>query len=105
MKQRKQLIYVEARSINQKIPRMISKNNLNTVLEFSQKRRVNQMLFDKFSYITRASKFDALPYEGLQVNHLNHVIFQQSHHAHSNLKHLLSSNKAGINLDFDDEGY
>ena len=50
--------------------------NLNTVLETTTRKKNNYKLFDKFAYITRAERFKALPYEGLQVDRKGLVCFQ-----------------------------
>jgi len=62
---RKKLIYVEIRSMNERIERKLSKENLNTVLETTTRKKNNYKLFDKFAYLTRARKFNSLEYEGL----------------------------------------
>ena len=47
---RKKLIYVEVRSNNERINRITSKQNLNKVIETTQRKKNNSMLFDRFWY-------------------------------------------------------
>ena len=65
---RKKLIYVEVRSNTERMPRIVSKQNLNTVIETTLRKKNNNKLFDKFWYQTREEKFLKLIYDGLHVD-------------------------------------
>lgn len=56
MQTRKKLIYVEVKDKDKKISRIISKENLNTVIETNTRKKNNNQLFDKFWYQTREKK-------------------------------------------------
>ena len=47
---RKKLIYVEVRSFSSYVQRIVSKQNLNTVIETTMRKKNNNQLFDKFWY-------------------------------------------------------
>ena len=47
---RKKLIYVEVRTASDRIPRILAKQNLNTVIETTLRKKNNNKLFDKFWY-------------------------------------------------------
>lgn len=47
---RKKLIYVEVRSASDRLNRILTKKNLNTVIETTQRRKNNNQLFDRFWY-------------------------------------------------------
>lgn len=64
---RKAIIYIEVLNANEKMKRFKSKQNLNTVVETFQKKR-NYALFDKFWYLKRAEAYDALPYQGFNID-------------------------------------
>ena len=51
---RKKLIYVEVHAFDNKVLRRQSKENLNSVLLTTTRRKNNYELFDKFAYLTRA---------------------------------------------------
>ena len=68
MQTRKKLIYVEVRSKDEKISRIISKENLNTVIETNTRKKNNNQLFDKFWYQTREKKSQSQIYDGLYVD-------------------------------------
>ena len=70
---RKKLIYVEARSSNERISRFVSKQNLNTVIETTLRKKNTNKLFDKFWYQTREEKFINANYTGFYVDSINNV--------------------------------
>ena len=70
---RKKLIYVEVRSSSERIQRILSKQNLNTVIETTLRKKNNNKLFDKFWYQTREQKFISEKYDGLFVDNINNV--------------------------------
>ena len=70
---RKKLIYVEVRSKDEKISRIISKENLNTVIETNTRKKNNNQLFDKFWYQTREKRALSQNYEGLYVDSAGQV--------------------------------
>lgn len=61
---RKRLIYVEVRSNSERMQRILSKQNLNTVIETTLRKKNNNKLFDKFWYQTREEKIYQMNYEG-----------------------------------------
>lgn len=67
---RQKIIHVEVRNSSEKMPRHISKRNLNIVIETFQKKK-NYALFDKFWYLKRSERFIDLNYEGLNVDDRN----------------------------------
>ena len=70
---RKKLIYVEVRSKDEKISRIISKENLNTVIKTNTRKKNNNQLFDKFWYQTREKRALSQNYEGLYVDSAGQV--------------------------------
>ena len=70
---RKKLIYVEVRTSTERIARILSKQNLNTVIETTLRKKNNNKLFDKFWYQRREDKFRQQAYDGLFVDSLGNV--------------------------------
>ena len=75
---RKKLIYVEVRSNSERMQRILSKQNLNTVIETTLRKKNNNKLFDKFWYQTREEKIYQMNYEGFQTDILGNVALGQS---------------------------
>lgn len=75
MQARKKLIYVEVRAYSDRMMRIVSKQNLNTVIETTLRKKNNNKMFDKFWYQTREEKFIKQPYDGLYVDQINMVAF------------------------------
>ena len=73
MQTRKKLIYVEVRSKDEKISRIVSKQNLNTVIETNTRKKNNNQLFDKFWYQTREKRAQSQNYDGLYVDSAGQV--------------------------------
>jgi hypothetical protein len=78
LKARKKLIYVEVLEHDKKIPRIESKDNLNQVLETTQRRKNNNYLFDKYWYRKREQHYFRNEYKGFYVDSLNQVAFTVS---------------------------
>ena len=69
---------MEVRSQSERMARILSKQNLNTVIETTLRKKNNNKLFDKFWYQTREEKFLKLMYDGLYVDVLGHVAYGQT---------------------------
>ena len=65
---RKKLIYVEVRSKDERISRIVSKQNLNTVIETNNRKKNNNQLFDKFWYQTRELGAVQQAYDGFYID-------------------------------------
>ena len=63
------------RSFNEKIQRIESKQNLNTVIETTLRKKNNNKLFDKSWYQTREEKFLKLPANGLVIDSIGLVAY------------------------------
>lgn len=72
---RKKLIYVEVRSFSERMKRIESKQNLNTVIETTLRKKNNNKLFDKFWYQTREEKFLKLQQNGLYIDSIGLVAY------------------------------
>lgn len=66
------------RGFSEKISRIVSKQNLNTVIETTQRKKNRNKLFDRFWYQTREARFLNNPYDGLHVDMLNLVAYQEN---------------------------
>ena len=75
--------------------RIVSKQNLNTVLLTTTRKNNNYMLFDKFAYLVRAQRLINIKYEGLQVDHQGNVVYQPAVTVHDQLK-MFESDKARL---------
>ena len=64
---------MEVRSKDEKISRIVSKQNLNTVIETNNRRKNTNQLFDKFWYKTREDSTKSLAYDGFYVDSANLV--------------------------------
>ena len=64
---------MEVRSKDEKISRIVSKQNLNTVIETNNRRKNTNQLFDKFWYKTREDSTKSLTYDGFYVDSANLV--------------------------------
>ena len=80
LQSRKKLITVEVLAASTQISRKIAKENLNTVIETTSKKKNNNQLFDKFWYCTREGRLFQQKYEGLFVDKLDQVAFSVSSH-------------------------
>lgn len=84
--------------------RILSKENLNTVIETTLRKKNNNKLFDKVWYQTREEKFLKLNYNGLVVDSIGTVACM----AQSQLRSNVASDKGqtkdanGLNIDLDD---
>ena len=75
---RKKLIYVEVRNVDERISRTQSKQNLNTVILISQKKKRDMALFDKVWYERRGKILNQEEYDGFQVSGPNMQIVSSS---------------------------
>ena len=72
---RQKIIYMEVRDSTEKMNRLASKKNLNTVIETFQKTR-NYALYDKFWYLQRNQRYSKLDYRdrGFTVDKWGNVL-------------------------------
>ena len=65
---RKKLVYIEVMSKDKIITRIISKQNLNTVIVSNNRKRTNNVLFDKFWYQKREQHLNQADYNGFYID-------------------------------------